>query len=118
MSSLFSRIFGRLRPTPTPPARPAARPVGPQRRSDFTPGDTDTWTFPHQAVSSSNLASVAYDFESQTLEIRFLEASKNTTGTARYSGVPLAVYRGLMSAPSHGRYHWASIRNRYPFVYV
>lgn len=114
--SLLSRIFGRLRPQAPP--RPAPRPSGPQYRADFTPGDTDTWTFPHQAVSSSNLASVAYDFESMTLEIRFLEASKNTTGTARYSGVPLAVYRGLMSAPSKGRYHWAFIRDRYPFVYV
>ncbi len=120
MSSLLSRVFGwakggkpASRPSPS-----ASRPSGPQLRSDYSSGDTDTWTFPHQSVTSSNLASVAYDFPSQTLEIRFLEASKNTTGTARYSHVPLVVYRALIEAPSKGKYHWRHIRDHYPFHYV
>ena len=49
-----------------------------------------------QPVSSSDLGSVGY--EGGTLYIRF-----NSGGTYRYSGVPGSVYRGLMSAPSHGQ---------------
>lgn len=50
-------------------------------------------------VASSNLASVGYDALSRTLEVEFINGS-----VYRYSGVPENVYRGLMSAPSHGSY--------------
>ncbi|MEM7061866.1 MAG: KTSC domain-containing protein [Cyanobacteria bacterium P01_B01_bin.77] len=51
------------------------------------------------SVSSSNLASVGYDPNSQTLEIEFLHG-----GIYQYSNVPLSVYEGLMAASSHGSY--------------
>ncbi|MFN4249932.1 KTSC domain-containing protein [Deinococcus sp.] len=63
----------------------------------------------HIAVTSSNLASIAYDSASQTLEVAF----KNG-GLYSYAGVPASVHQGLMSAPSHGSYFAAHIRNRYP----
>lgn len=50
-------------------------------------------------VSSSNLASVGYDPNAQTLEVEFLH-----DGIYQYSGVPSSVYSGLMSASSHGSY--------------
>lgn len=50
-------------------------------------------------VSSSNLHSVGYDAESRTLEVEFLNS-----GIYRYSGVPVSVHAGLMSASSHGAY--------------
>ena len=63
----------------------------------------------HQSVSSSNLASVAYDEAAQILEICF----KNG-GVYQYHGVPLSVYLGLMSAPSVGQYFHRFIKDNYP----
>lgn len=63
----------------------------------------------HVAVTSTNLASVAYDPTSQTLEVAF----KNG-GLYSYAGVPSAVHHGLMTAASHGSYFAANIRDRYP----
>ncbi|MEM8505380.1 MAG: KTSC domain-containing protein [Cyanobacteria bacterium P01_D01_bin.1] len=51
------------------------------------------------SVSSSNLASVGYDPNTQTLEVEFLHG-----GIYQYSNVPLSVYEGLMGASSHGSY--------------
>ena len=50
-------------------------------------------------VSSSNLESVGYDESTKTLEIAFLNGT-----IYRYLGVPPSIYRGLMSASSHGSY--------------
>lgn len=96
----------------------SARSLSPQYRSDYSSSDTSTWTYPHRDVISSNLSSVAYDYPSQQLEVRFHSASKNTTGSCRYSGVPLAIYSGLMHASSKGKFHHALIRDKYPFTYV
>lgn len=58
-----------------------------------------------QHVSSSNQKAVGYDQESKTLEIEFLNS-----GLYQYSGVPLSVYQGLMSASSHGQYFDSHIK--------
>ena len=51
------------------------------------------------SISSSNLVSVGYDFDSQTLEVEF------KGGTVyQYFNVPENVYDNLMSASSHGDY--------------
>lgn len=50
-------------------------------------------------VRSSNLESVGYDPETQTLEIAFLNGS-----IYQYFNVPQSVYEGLMGAASHGTY--------------
>ncbi len=63
------------------------------------------------SVSSSDLVSVGYDNESSTLEVEFKKGS-----VYQYSGVPQEDYLNLMSAPSHGRYFNANIKNRYPYV--
>jgi hypothetical protein len=44
-------------------------------------------------VSSSNLASVGYDPNTQTLEVEFLHG-----GIYQYSDVPSSVHSGLMTA--------------------
>jgi hypothetical protein len=49
-------------------------------------------------VSSSNLESIGYDAESQTLEIEF-----HGGGIYKYFGVPPRVHEGLMNAGSHGK---------------
>lgn len=62
-------------------------------------------------VSSSNLRSVGYDPNTQTLEIEF-----NNGGIYQYTGVPQGVYDGLMAAGSHGSYFDAHIKKRgYPY---
>lgn len=58
-----------------------------------------------QSVSSSNLASVGYDAENEILEIEF-----NHGGVYQYYDVPESVYRGLMSASSHGQYFDRNIK--------
>ncbi|MCL2659166.1 MAG: KTSC domain-containing protein [Acidobacteriaceae bacterium] len=61
-------------------------------------------------VSSSNISSVGYDADSQTLEIEFSHG-----GVYQYSGVPQGVYEGMMSADSKGKYFHASINKIYPY---
>jgi len=56
-------------------------------------------------VSSSNLASVGYDAQTQTLEIEFLNG-----GIYQYYSVPENRYTGLMSASSKGEYFDAFIK--------
>ncbi|ADK16190.1 KTSC domain-containing protein [Clostridium ljungdahlii] len=62
----------------------------------------------HIPVTSSDLNSVGYDPTSQTLEIQF-----NSGGVYQYFGVPSNIYEGLMTAPSHGKYFHAYIKNNY-----
>lgn len=52
-----------------------------------------------QSVNSSDLASVGYDAQTQTLEIEF-----HSGGIYQYLNVPNSIYSALMSASSHGKY--------------
>jgi KTSC domain-containing protein len=61
-------------------------------------------------VSSSNVDSVGYDQESETLYVRF----KNET-LYEYRNVPVVVFEQLMSAPSVGSYMHRNIKNVYPY---
>jgi hypothetical protein len=62
------------------------------------------------SVNSSNVSSVGYDADSQTLEIEF-----NNGGVYQYSGVPESVYEGMMGADSKGKYFHANIKNTYSY---
>ena len=66
-----------------------------------------------QAVSSSNIASIGYDNDSQTLEIEFLNG-----GVYQYFDVPLHIYNGLMNASSHGQYLTENIKGNYRYSKV
>jgi len=66
-----------------------------------------------QAVSSSNLRSVGYDPQSETLEIEF-----HSGGVYQYHGVPLSVYVALVNAGSKGTYFYNHIRDSYPTTRV
>lgn len=50
-------------------------------------------------VSSSNIASIGYDHMQMILEVEFLNGS-----IYQYYDVPEALYEGIMSAESHGKY--------------
>jgi hypothetical protein len=62
-----------------------------------------------EAVSSSNLASVGYDADTETLEVEFAKTGK----VYQYYNVPLFMYERLMAAPSIGVFFNAEIRNVY-----
>jgi hypothetical protein len=64
-------------------------------------------------VSSSNLHSVGYDPDSQTLRVKFLNG-----GVYDYYGVPESRYAGLMSAGSKGGYLAAHIKEHYRYKKV
>lgn len=61
-------------------------------------------------VTSTNLRSVGYAPDSQSLEIEFHNGSLYL-----YSRVPERVYTELLMAPSKGKYHHRHIRDRYTF---
>jgi hypothetical protein len=63
-----------------------------------------------QPVSSSNLASIGYDPDSQVLEVEFLNG-----GLYQYFGVPQGLYDELMAAGSHGSFFSQHIRNQFQF---
>ncbi|MFI5529154.1 KTSC domain-containing protein [Kitasatospora sp. NPDC051853] len=61
-----------------------------------------------EPVESSCLSSVGH--RGTTLELEFRSGS-----VYEYADVPEAEYRGLLAAPSLGRYFHAHIRDRYPY---
>lgn len=64
-------------------------------------------------VSSSNIASIGYDVDSQTLEVEF----RNST-VYQYFGVPAHVHQEFMDAGSKGQYLNRNIRNAYGYARV
>jgi hypothetical protein len=67
----------------------------------------------HKAVSSSNLHSVGYDPDTQTLEITF-----SSGVTYQYQDVPEYIYQELLAAESKGTYFRQTIRGNYPTLKV
>lgn len=61
-------------------------------------------------VDSSNLESVGYDENTNTL---FVEFKKN--GIYQYFGVPQYVFAELLTASSPGTYLNENVKNTYPF---
>ncbi|MBK6659502.1 MAG: KTSC domain-containing protein [Proteobacteria bacterium] len=62
-------------------------------------------------VTSTNILSVGYDPDQEILEIEFI------SGTVyQYSGVPNAVYEGILTADSKGKYFHSNVKNAYAFV--
>ena len=61
-------------------------------------------------VSSSQIREVAYDAESEKLQIRFTNGS-----LYEYSGVPKDVYDSLVGAESVGRYFGQAVKWAYPY---
>ena len=61
-------------------------------------------------VSSSNLHSVGYDADSQTLRIKF-----HSGGIYDYFNVPESRHSGLMNASSKGGYHADYIKGNYRY---
>ncbi|NYT74957.1 KTSC domain-containing protein [Halomonas sp. QX-2] len=64
-------------------------------------------------VESSNIASIGYDADSETLEIEFLNGS-----VYQYYNIPENIYDGIMSAASHGGYLASNIKGQYSYSKV
>lgn len=62
-----------------------------------------------EPVSSSNIASIGYDPNSETLEVEFLRS-----GIYQYYNVPLFLHERLMMADSVGTFFNAEIKNAFP----
>lgn len=63
-----------------------------------------------QPVSSSNIASIGYDAQSETLEVEFVDCS-----VYQYFNVPSGTHEGLMAASSHGSYLSAHVKGTYQY---
>lgn len=59
------------------------------------------------------MKSVAYDEETLTLEVEFVEG-----GIYQYFGVPKEIYEELLNAESKGQYYVENIRNDFPYKRV
>ncbi len=62
-------------------------------------------------VTSTDIRSIGYNPESQTLEIEF-----NSGGLYQYAGVPEGEHEAMMNADSKGEYLNANIKGRYPYT--
>jgi hypothetical protein len=66
-----------------------------------------------QPVSSSNIASVGYDENTEILEVEFLNGS-----IYEYKNVPLVIYQEFINAASLGSYFNREISKTYPYEKV
>jgi hypothetical protein len=64
-------------------------------------------------VASSNIVSVGYDNDSETLEIEFQNGS-----VYQYYNVSSMIYEAFMAAPSKGQFLAFQIKNQFPFSRV
>ncbi len=64
-------------------------------------------------VASSNIASIGYDAETETLDVEFLSGA-----IYQYYNVPQNMYEQLMQAGSKGRFLNTYIKNAYPYSRV
>lgn len=64
-------------------------------------------------VESSNLNLVGYDAEKSELHIKFLSGTEYI-----YHAVPVAVFDGLMNAPSKGKFHAQHIKDKFEFTKI
>ncbi len=64
-------------------------------------------------VTSSNIRSIGYDEQSETLEVEFLSG-----GVYQYFSVPKATHQAFMAASSKGKYHARSIKGVFSYQAV
>jgi len=64
-------------------------------------------------VDSSNISSIGFDEDSNTLEVEFRSGA-----IYQYFDVPLAVYQDFLDSPSKGQYYAQHIKGYYRFVKV
>ena len=64
-------------------------------------------------VASSNISSIGYDTNTQTLEIEFVGGR-----VYQYYGVPDNMHEQIMQAPSKGQFLHYNIKNNYPYSRV
>lgn len=62
----------------------------------------------HVPVESSNVASIGYDPESQTLEVQFVNG-----GLYSYGGVPDGLFEQFRDSNSPGRFFQSHIKGQY-----
>ncbi len=62
-------------------------------------------------VTSTDILSIGYDQDQEILEIEFIRGA-----VYQYSGVPIGVYEGILTADSKGKFFHANIKNAYAFV--
>lgn len=65
------------------------------------------------SVVSSNIVSVGYDPQSETLEVEFQNGA-----VYQYYNVPQSIYEAFMAAPSKGQFLAYQIRDRFPYARV
>ena len=107
---------GELVPQPQPSGGPPAATLPPQLGNEAPSGGplrfedwlrSGTWL----AVASSNVDSLRYLWDQQTLEVVFLNQYHYG-----FFSVPPETADGYAGTSSPGRYHWRVIRDRYPYV--
>lgn len=60
-----------------------------------------------QPVNSSNISHIGYDDVTHTLAVTF-----HSGATYHHTGVSADIYKGLMNAPSKGKYYYTHISSK------
>ena len=66
-----------------------------------------------EQVASSNIVSIGYDPDTQTLEVEF-----NNGSVYQYFNIDQGIYDQLLAAPSKGQFLNTYIKNAYPYSRV
>lgn len=98
---VLSLGWGLAAPAPLPAAALRGTAAGSPRRGA---------AMPRRPVSSPTIASVGYEPSTGTLEVEFMNGA-----IVQYDGVPMAVYAGLVNAPSPGSFFVTHVDGRYPY---
>jgi hypothetical protein len=83
------------------------------RKEEFEEISKEEKLYNRIPIASSNIASVGYDEDIQTLEIEFLNGS-----VYQYFDVPANIYQGMMTSESHGQYFAQQIKGHYRYIKV
>lgn len=73
-------------------------------------------TIAMKSVESSNINSIGYDAESQTLAVRFKDKEGGAGKLYRYANVPPEVYAEMSEAESVGRFFAVAVRGKFEVI--
>lgn len=70
------------------------------------------------AVKSSNVEAIAYDFDRQTLYVKFLAKGRHPSRTYRYLDCHQIYFESMLTSASKGRFVWRELRDQFPYEEV
>lgn len=99
--------------TPTEVMEPEAPPVEPEPEPKQKYDYSDVLFIP---VESSNIQEFGYDDANRMLYVKFLGKGNSPSTLYVYEDVEPEIYEEFFNAPSKGKFLWAKLRDKYPYL--